>query len=607
MAKEQLRVRRSLQDIYNDFKSGKDTTTLEKLMVAWQFIKALPAGDPNSFMTLGGFHGEPFAGRGSYDVSNYWGGYCNHGNILFPTWHRIYLHKLEKALQSVPGCDSVMLPYWDQTYKITVVSKLTYLGVPPILTDEYFTFSSGATIPNPLKSFTLPMALQDGEETNFYSKPQGYETVRYPLSGLVGTAPDRAATEVNNSAYYIPGTTIIDNKLTAQLLNTNVVGWLAGSVVVPSGLQPGGAPVPLSQGIGGIDVNYHKSLDAPCYTIFSNSVSRGQWNKDHPEALAMALESPHGEIHLSVGGINAPFQDANTTTPIETHQFWVADANGDMGENETAGLDPIFFFHHCNVDRILWIWQNKHKSKDNLNITVPGWNEKKQGPYPGTNNVNNQPPVGYEQTDQLTMDSPLYPFKLVEKGTERYYRSSDAFNIETQLGYTYDSLSLDNNDGTTATLKATTAADKLAEAKPKSNKVLIVDGINRANINGSFVITAYATVQGERYFLGSESILSRWKVVACRNCMTHLEVSATFSLHQFSEEELTDALFEININGRKSNDAEFAKFTVANQANLTRFLNTKGAGNLKRTALAGAPKIHTTSANGQSPFTLQVV
>jgi hypothetical protein len=32
----------------------------------------------------------------------------------------------------------------------------------------------------------------------------------------------------------------------------------------------------------------------------------------------------------------------------------------DRGENDTAGLDPIFFFHHCFVDRVFWLWQKKH-------------------------------------------------------------------------------------------------------------------------------------------------------------------------------------------------------------------------------------------------------
>ena len=74
----------------------------------------LPPNDPRSFFALGGFHGEPFRGPGKTD-SQYWGGYCHHGNVLFPTWHRMYVLKLEEALRSVRGCQDVTLPYWDET------------------------------------------------------------------------------------------------------------------------------------------------------------------------------------------------------------------------------------------------------------------------------------------------------------------------------------------------------------------------------------------------------------------------------------------------------------------------------------------------------------
>ncbi|MGB8768634.1 MAG: hypothetical protein WCC92_03400 [Candidatus Korobacteraceae bacterium] len=54
-------------------------------MRAWKGIKELPPEDPHSFFVLGGYHGEPFRG-GGWGNSQYWGGYCNHGNVLFPTW-----------------------------------------------------------------------------------------------------------------------------------------------------------------------------------------------------------------------------------------------------------------------------------------------------------------------------------------------------------------------------------------------------------------------------------------------------------------------------------------------------------------------------------------
>lgn len=38
-----------------------------------------------------------------------------------------------------------------------------------------------------------------------------------------------------------------------------------------------------------------------------------------------------------------------------------------MSDVITAGFDPIFHAHHCNIDRIWWIWQLRHG-----NSTMPG-------------------------------------------------------------------------------------------------------------------------------------------------------------------------------------------------------------------------------------------
>ena len=48
----------------------------------------------------------------------------------------------------------------------------------------------GQTIPNPLRSFVFPVTITDNVSTDdsLYTKPKGYETVRVPFSGLVGTA-----------------------------------------------------------------------------------------------------------------------------------------------------------------------------------------------------------------------------------------------------------------------------------------------------------------------------------------------------------------------------------------------------------------------------------
>jgi tyrosinase len=47
-------------------------------------------------------------------------------------------------------------------------------------------------------------------------------------------------------------------------------------------------------------------------------------------------ETPHNDVHDLVGGI--------------------------MGNPDTAALDPIFWLHHANIDRLWWLWQQSHQN-----------------------------------------------------------------------------------------------------------------------------------------------------------------------------------------------------------------------------------------------------
>lgn len=51
--------------------------------------------------------------------------------------------------------------------------------------------------------------------------------------------------------------------------------------------------------------------------------------------------SPHGPVHVYVGGVNATGDDA-----------------GDMTDFATAARDPLFFAHHGNLDRLWEIWRH---------------------------------------------------------------------------------------------------------------------------------------------------------------------------------------------------------------------------------------------------------
>jgi tyrosinase len=234
------------------------------------------------------------------------------------------------------------------------------------------------------------------------------------------------------------------------------------------------------------------------------------------------LESPHNNIHLAVGGFDIPTgPNAGDFSPIDG-------ANADMGENDTAALDPIFYFHHCNVDRVFWLWQKQHGFVDNFEI-IPE--------YPGANTVDSQGPTpGFVPNAWLTLDSPLTPFR--KKGTDQYFTSRDCIHIEKQLGFTYSSGSLEEPNRLSLL------------AVGHSTKSMRVSGVNRAPIRGSFLINAYMRIGNKRHLIGTEAVLSRWSVKYCSNCQTHLEVRACFGLESFHASLMEGASFEVEVRTR---------------------------------------------------------
>jgi len=65
----------------------------------------------------------------------------------------------------------------------------------------------------------------------------------------------------------------------------------------------------------------------------------------HDPGPGGAVESaPHNGVHSSLGG-----------------------ASGFMGGFATAPLDPLFWLHHCNIDRLWEVWVQRQKALGNLN------------------------------------------------------------------------------------------------------------------------------------------------------------------------------------------------------------------------------------------------
>jgi tyrosinase len=108
------------------------------------------------------------------------------------------------------------------------------------------------------------------------------------------------------------------------------------------------------------------------------------------------LESdPHNPVHVFVGG-NAP--DGETY--------------GLMSDPGLAGLDPIFYFHHANIDRLWAVW---NANPSNLNSTDPNW-------------LNGPPAVGERE------------FVMPWPGGSPWVYTPQEMNSLDQVNYTYDDL-----------------------------------------------------------------------------------------------------------------------------------------------------------------------
>lgn len=97
--------------------SSLSTSEIETLKKAFQGMMDRATDDPESFFAIAGIHWLPGPNL-----------FCRHHENGYNPWHRVYLKRFEDAMRTVPGCESVTLPYWD----------ITALEIPEVLYEAPF-------------------------------------------------------------------------------------------------------------------------------------------------------------------------------------------------------------------------------------------------------------------------------------------------------------------------------------------------------------------------------------------------------------------------------------------------------------------------------------
>ncbi|EJD54375.1 Di-copper centre-containing protein [Auricularia subglabra TFB-10046 SS5] len=326
-----------------------------------------------------------------------YGGYCNHASVLFPMWHRPYVMATEQAVcnaaiaiaeglaEAYPGeaakwkkaGNELRLPFWDWTLKETKTE-----GLPSLMKDATLQLHGPGgkmfQFRNPLAKYHFGDTLPDGF-ANIQTGNQGNQPVTAYFADWRETVrwPKPAAGAKPTDDYASVDAQLKSN---ADDLRRKVANLFAYN----DNVNPDDFP--------------------KIWDEFSNTTVQSD-----PNARGNSIEGPHNNVHIFVGG------------------------NGHMGQNDYAGFDPAFWMHHCNVDRILALWEYCYPE-----VTVGAGYKDKDGKL----QYFTQPGGGtFYQLDSSRLDAAtdMLPFR---KTLNSYWTTNDSQSLEVRKGvwpkyYTY--------------------------------------------------------------------------------------------------------------------------------------------------------------------------
>ncbi|MCJ1352324.1 MAG: hypothetical protein MMC33_002308 [Icmadophila ericetorum] len=380
--------RREFDEWYNST-DRNDVAQVALFILALGAFQQISVEDKLSYFQIAGIHGQPLVPWDENTSSQSDGaGYCTHNSVLFPTWHRPYLMLYEQRLyeimtqQIIPkyvddsnrdqwtnAAQTWRLPYWDWAMKKPDQStgSASY-NIPQIFQNAQIriTIPSGPmTVDNPVYKFTMPNQQTMGSAgiTNIGG---------IPFDTCIGTSKWPLTTDDDSFVRGVQNNDQIATALTQHQWDSIYTTETLGDAVYRLFSQ-----------------DYFSNYDAFACTKYVPQQTPQEY---------MSVEGIHNDIHVWSGG------------------------SGQMAVVPVAAFDPLFWAHHCNVDRLFAIWQT-------LNPTSWFDTADKELPNDGTWSI---------PQDQIdTPTTSLAPFHTDANGT---YFDSNGCRGWLQCGYSYPEL-----------------------------------------------------------------------------------------------------------------------------------------------------------------------
>ncbi|KAK5746411.1 hypothetical protein LTR17_000791 [Elasticomyces elasticus] len=342
------------------------------LLLALQAFHAQPQSSATSYYQIAGIHGVPrqnWNDVGQCSTCSDADGYCTHDSVLFPGWHRAYMALFEQQFLSVVNQIAASYPTAQQAAMKGAASTMRW---------PYWDWAAHPAPGLP----TFPNIVT--QKTVSVKGPKGTVTINNPLFRHDFTDPSQM--------YYSP---FNQWKVTLRYPNSNVN--TASSVT--------------GSAISAFD-SIRASMQDQLYQLFSTCSDFLHFSNDDAgsstTSCSNSLEGIHNTIHTTAGG-------PGTDTVSGGHMTYLA----------TAAFDPVFWLHHCNVDRLFAMWQTQYPSSYGASQAAPhdSWTIA----------------AGSNQN----ADSPLKPFYKDTNGN--FWTTNQVRNWNTTFHYTYPEFS--NSDG----------------------------------------------------------------------------------------------------------------------------------------------------------------
>ncbi|KAI1120171.1 tyrosinase [Nemania abortiva] len=382
---------------FDEWSTSNNETDKIQFILYLLALKRFQAVDPanrDSYFQIAGIHGYPYIpwdepSTTQKEIGRK--GYCVHANNLFPPWHRPYMLLYEQRLYEIMVNEIIpkypaykdkyleaartwRLPFWDWAKRNT--------RIPQLCRYKKVNISFGGEpkfeLENPLYQFRMP----NDKKMRVYGvgsivNPDGDKPLDYGECIATSRCPKQE--ELSGDA------------------------WTAGVV------RDDDADAMLSK---------HSSVTGRDYGSAAELVYRLMtYPLDYPHFATLARDENATSITASTSSVT---NDINIEFIHNNIHYWVGGDGGHMSQIPVACFDPMFWLHHCNIDRLYAIWQSLNPDK---------WFETDIQRY------FDQKIVGSGTV--ITNKTPLRPFHKDTAGT--VWTPDDARDW-FKLGYTYPEL-----------------------------------------------------------------------------------------------------------------------------------------------------------------------